>query len=294
MDSTGNGSFGFSSAAVGGAVGREVVLLGEVLVDAAGHSRGYAPLTDLAARQHHHYHQFVRSGLIERPEPAHVRGVAIVGAGAGLAQDRLVRIVGGAASGAVVGDRFHAALEIGDPGAELELPLDSRHQVGRFVLSAGILQVVERAAVGDGGKQRCQFERRQRDAGTEAGHHAHAFRRRRFGQHAGLLGIQIERRLLAQTEQLGVVRNPLESQLSAQRRKVGIVRVGQRLRQVQTQPPRQEDRRVRLHDAFAHGRQRGYQLDGGAGLKPLCSASFWLTMLRIRPLVESTTTTLPL
>ena len=95
------------------------------------------------------------SYLIEGSEPAHVAGHAEIRARAGLAQNGLVRVVGGALGGADVDRRPHPDFEVGNAARrQLEHPLRLGLKLFDFLRAAGILQVVQRAPIGDGRKQR--------------------------------------------------------------------------------------------------------------------------------------------
>src|SRR5665213_1730889 len=110
-----------------------------------------------------------------------------------------------------------------------------------FLQRPRILQVIETATIGHRADQRGQFQRSDRDAVAEAGHHADAVVRSAARQQTCLLALDIVAGLFAQAEQLRVITHALESQLLSQRREVLIVRFRQRLRQADRRAPIQMD-----------------------------------------------------
>src|SRR3989441_11003424 len=100
-------------------------------------------------------------------EPAQVR--LVVGAGARLAQRKLIA--------ALIETRFPRAIEHGGEHAfanrgkersDIELALDARFKASAAVFRRGILEEVERAAIGHGGSERGELEWRHLDAFAEA------------------------------------------------------------------------------------------------------------------------------
>ncbi len=79
----------------------------------------------------------------------------------------------GGAEGGVDG-AGHAGEDLGDDGGDVEDALDLGLEVGDLLRGLGVLQVVEGAAVGDGGDQSAELQRGHGDALAEGAHAADA------------------------------------------------------------------------------------------------------------------------
>src|SRR6266851_1236215 len=96
------------------------------------------------------------------------------GAGSGLAQNFfLVEIHSQAASCAVAHCRGHAVRNFRNERSDVEVALYAWFEVGDFIRSGRMLQVVERATVSDGGNHGAQLERRHGNALSEGAHLAY-------------------------------------------------------------------------------------------------------------------------
>ena len=131
-----------------------------------------------------------------------------------------------------------------------------------------MLQVVEGSAVGDGGHQSAQLQRRHGNALAEAAHAAHAalgcgYRLIRID--AQLLARDVVAGQLAEAELRGVVANAVEAEFAAQFLKVEVVAMGQCLGHVHAEAG-QLHRGVAGDQALRERRQGHGKLDGGAGL----------------------------
>src|SRR5215472_5850586 len=100
-----------------------------------------------ALQEDHDYHP-PYTGVGVGSEPAIARSV--VRAGTRLTEDLLlVEIEPQAASGSVLHRAGHPVRQLGNDGSDVELPLHSRLEGGDLIGSRGMLQVIERAAIGD-------------------------------------------------------------------------------------------------------------------------------------------------
>ena len=91
-----------------------------------------------------------------RGKPSETR--ARVGARTGLAQDFfLAEICAEAAGGAELNSAFHSIRNFGDERGDVEVALYDRLETRDVLGSCGMLQIVERAAIGDGRDQRAEL-----------------------------------------------------------------------------------------------------------------------------------------
>ena len=121
----------------------------------------------------------------------------------------------------------HAGLDHRDQASDLQPSLHQRNEVSGLELVVRILQVVERAAVGDGAHQRRQFERSLRNLLAEAAQHADsAIARRGRWKGPRLFARDIQPGPLSIPEHVGVMADRLETQFRSQRGEIIVVRVG--------------------------------------------------------------------
>ena len=78
------------------------------------------------------------------------------------------------ARGSILHRAGHAVFEVGNVFGDIERALDLGLERGHFFRRGGMLQVVERSAVGDGGHKRAQLQRSERNSLAEAAHAAYA------------------------------------------------------------------------------------------------------------------------
>src|SRR5258708_27502180 len=190
-------------------------------------------------------------------------------ASSGLAVDGLGGIKADAARGSICHGALHAGLDLRDELFDIEMALDPRQQPVGVFLRPGILQIVQRATVRYRADESGEFERRQRDAVAEAGHHSHAVLGWRRRHEPRLLAFNIETRLFAQSKQMRIVAHAFEAQLLAQAREVQIVRSRQRFRHRYRGAAVQPDARVALDYGLAERRQRHWDLYGRARLETI-------------------------
>src|SRR5262249_2211810 len=121
-------------------------------------------------KDHGHNVSVLRVGVGGEPAEAG----AVFGAGAGLAQDLFfTEVEAQATGGAILHGAHHAFSQVRDERGDRELALDARLEVDDVIGGGGVLQVEERAPVGDGGDQRAELQRRHGDAFAEAAHLAY-------------------------------------------------------------------------------------------------------------------------
>ena len=151
-------------------------------------------------------------------------------------------------------------------GGQFERALDLGSELVDFHLRARVLQVVERAAIGDGGKQGGQLQGCNGNALAKAGHHADAAvlgRLRR--QNAGLLAGDLEASLFAQAQHLCVARDALEAKPRAQDVEVLVVGFGDGVGEVEGDVPGDENGGIAVDDVLAQRGQPRHQFDRRAG-----------------------------
>src|SRR5262249_6889885 len=136
-----------SAAGGGGALGEEVVVI-EGAVELAADFGGLGAVGRASALEEDHGHNVAVLRIRVGGEPAEAG--AVLGAGAGLAQDLLfAEVEAQAAGGTVLHGAHHAFGDFGDERADIELALHARLEVDDVVGRGRVLEVVERAAVGD-------------------------------------------------------------------------------------------------------------------------------------------------
>ena len=133
-----------------------------------------------------------------------------------------------------------------------------------------MLQVIKRAAIGDGRNHRTQLQRGHGDAFAERAHLPYATQLRRdlfFGINSHLLARDVVSRQLAQAELMRVEAYFFKTQLPAQRLKIRIVGARQRRGQIHPAAPSQSDFGVFGDQIFTQRRQSDRQFDGRARLR---------------------------
>ena len=164
-------------AGVTGLACAEVVLFAQPPVNVAGDARRQRPDGRPAAGEQHHHHQLAWPTSLKEPNQPrcvwfslHVPVLPAMGP-----SSRARCAVPNSTAPRMPG------FDHRNQAADIQAALDLRHEALRFLLGARILQIVQRAAVGDGAHQRRQLQRRLLDLLAEAGQHAHAAvaRRRR-------------------------------------------------------------------------------------------------------------------
>src|SRR6266404_5852193 len=166
-------------------------------------------------------------------EPAKAR--AILGACAGLAQNLLFAEVQAQAAGRSVLYRSgHALGDLRDQRADLQLAFNPGFIADDFINRRWMLQVVKRAAIGDGRYQRAQLQRRHGDAFTKRAHLAHAAQagwQLARGKYSKVLAFNVVTGQFAQAELVGVRADFGKAQAASHGLKISIVGVRQRLGQ---------------------------------------------------------------
>ena len=98
-----------------------------------------------------------------------------MGAGSGLAENRLfIEVHAYAAGGSVLHGASHAIRNFRDERGDVEMTLHVRLEIGNFIRRRGMLHVIERSAVGDGGNHGSQLQRGHGNAFAERAHFANA------------------------------------------------------------------------------------------------------------------------
>src|SRR5690348_14663854 len=99
-------------------------------------------------------------------EPSKAR--AVFGAGAGLAQNLLfTKVQAEASSGAITHCAGHAFSNFRDERTNIKLALYARLKADDLINRRGMLEVIKRASVGDGGNQRAELQRSHGNAFTK-------------------------------------------------------------------------------------------------------------------------------
>src|ERR1700739_185916 len=216
----------------------KVVAIPEVLVELAGQLRSARTESRPSAFEEKHRDQAAWRCFGVRNNPAETR--PLVGAGSGLAKDRQFLEVGAqAASGSILHGASHAVLQVRHVARDVERPLHLGLKCHDLFGRSGMLEVVERSAVGDGGYKRAELQRRHGYALSEAAHAAHAAfgcGKRLARIFAELLALDVVPSQFAQTELRGVVANALKSKFAAEFFKIEVVALGDGIRHVHAEP----------------------------------------------------------
>ena len=150
------------------------------------------------------------------------------------------------------------------------MTLDPGLEVRDFIGRRGMLQVIERAAVGDSRDQRAELERSHRDAFAERAHFADAAEFRRdlfFGISPDVFGGDVIAGQFAESVLMRVVADLVEAEFASDGFEVRIVRVRESCGEIHAAATAERDFRVLVDQAFAEPGQSDGELDGGAGLR---------------------------
>ena len=150
--------------------------------------------------------------------------------------------------------------------------LRSRFTFGCKILNvfrrAGILQVVERAAIGERRRERNELERSDLDAFAETGHASDAtLGRRRHRERAGMLFRQVVAGEFAEAQQAGVFGNRVETHANAELLEKVVVGVRERFGEVHVLAGAailNAEHGVARDDVFFEGSDGDGRLDRGA------------------------------
>ena len=150
------------------------------------------------------------------------------------------------------------------------MPFHTWFEAGNLFRRSRVLQVVKRAAVGDGGNHGSQLQRRHGDAFSEGAHFPYATELGRnlflrVGAH--LLARDFVSREFAQSVLVGVEADFLKSQAASQSLEVGVVGMSQGSSKIHAAAAAQGNFCVFCNQVFAQGSQGHRQLDGRARLR---------------------------
>src|SRR5690348_10279302 len=189
----------------------------------------------------------------------------VFAASAGFSSDWIVL------TSAMRGAELDSAAQAGaDPGDELfniQLALDARQKVGRFLGCPGILQIIQRAAIGDSAHESGKLERRLGNFLAEAGEHADTPVCGRRGREAARTFTRdIQARLLPIAKLVRVVAVFFEAYFLTERGEEVVVGVSQRVSEIH--PHAIEPKlRLRLDDFLTEGGQGNRDFDGRTRLE---------------------------
>src|SRR6202012_3049165 len=143
--------------------------------------------------------------------------------------------------------------------------------------SAGILQVVERAAVGERGCERDKLERSDLNAFAEAGHASDAnLGRRRHRERTRMLFRQVVAGEFAEAEETSVLRNGVETHANAELLEEIVVGVSERFGEVHVPSVAimNAEHGVARDDIFLEGSDSDCRLDRGARNEAIAESNF--------------------
>ena len=260
-----------------GGCGCEIVLFAEALVDAAGYEGGgwAFDLVRLAAEENgERDFRVLFVGVSD--EPADL-GTWVV-AGASLAERGFVAAgIEAALRRAVENSGEHAFANFRKNRSDVEVALYLGLKILDVFGSARILQIVERAAVGERGRERDELERRDLNAFAEAGHASDAtLGRGRHRERTRVLFRQVVAGKFAEAEEAGVLRNCVETHANAELLEEIIVGVSERFGEVHVARVAIVDAEhgVARDDIFFEGGDCNGRLDRGARDEAIAECDF--------------------
>src|SRR5271166_62050 len=249
-------------------LGGEVAVIPKIAVEVAGQFGSLGAERGTSALEEDDGDDASVLGIGIGGEPAEAG--AVVGAGAGFAHDgELVEVSFQGARGSVLDRCLHAVLNFGNEVSDVQCPLDVGLQIQRFLRSGGVLEIKEGSPIGDGGDQRSELQGGHRYAFTERAHATHAPTvggKRLIGVDAKLFARNVVAGKFSQAELVGIVAYALEAEIAAEGFKIKIVRVGERLSQIEMVGTAEVDRRVLGNDSFGERGQGHRDLDRRARL----------------------------
>ena len=235
-----------------GCHGGVIILFFQVVVENARQFRGLGAIGRSATFKENHRDQFSVRRIGIRTKPAEPR--SIVRAGAGLSQDwKLFEVGEHRAPGAKLHHVGHAKAHRRKQRSDVEFALHHWVEIRDFRWSLGMLQIIQRASIGDGGNQRSQLQRSHRNTlaeGTHASDSTLGLRQNMRGIDAELLARNVIAGQFSQAKHVGVVLDARKSEPATDSLKIKIVRVRQRIRQCHVIMTAQIDRSIGGDEAF--------------------------------------------
>src|SRR5487761_61584 len=201
-------------------------------------------------------------------KPAQAATHSLVIAGASLAQRLLTFRIVAQAGRSVQDRREHSLAKLWEHGSNCEGPANARGKVADRRAGLGILQVIYCSAVGDGGNDRGELQRRDSYAFAEAAHACDASAtRRRGGKKPGLLATNVKTSALAEAEDMVVMPHRVESETASQLLEEVIVRVGEGFGHVHVTALSDANHRIGSDDSVFERSNGNYGLGCRAGFE---------------------------
>ena len=252
-------------------------MFAEAFVDAAGYESGGRAFDLVRAAAEENGEGDFRVLLVGvGDEPADFGSWVV--AGAGLAERGFVTAGIEAALGcAVENGGEHAFANFGEDWGDVEVALHFRLKILDVFGSARVLQVVERAAVGERGRERDELERSDLDAFAEAGHASHAtLGRRRHRERARVFFRQVVAGEFTEAHQAGILGNGVETHANAELLEKVVVGVSERFGEVHVASAAilNAEHGVAGDDVFFEGGDCDGRLDRGARDEAIAECDF--------------------
>ena len=194
-----------------------------------------------------------------------------MGACAGFAENRLfAEIQAQTARRTVLDCSGHAVRKFRNDIRNIQVTLHARLKIGNGFGSTWMLQVEERAAVGDRRNQGAQLQRSHRNTFAERAHLANAAQSGRdflFRISAELFAVNLVAGQFTESELVSIVADLVKTELASNRFEIRIIRMRQCRRKIHAAAASETDFRFFIDDTFAQRCQGSRQLDRGTRLR---------------------------
>src|SRR6185437_5299590 len=209
---------------------REIIVLVEIVVHLAGDVGGMRTVDDVrASAQKNDDYEFRMVLIGVRSKPTQTSALGFIVAGAGLAESLLAFGIVALARSAVKHGGKHSLAELWKKGRDRQSAANSRREILGARFGRGILQVVHGAAVGDGGDDGSQLQRRDFNSFTETAHPRDtAVYRRLRREKTRLLASDVVTGAFTEAKNVIVMPDVIKAEATSQLFKKRVVRVGQR------------------------------------------------------------------
>ena len=175
-----------------------------------------------------------------------------------------------AAGGAILHGAGHAFSDFRNQRADIKLALYARLKADDLIDRRGVLEVIKRASVGDGGNQRAELQRRHGNAFTKRAHLAYAAEtgvELMIGEGAEMLAFNAVTGKLTESKLVRVIADLGKAEAASDGLKISVVGMRQRLGKASCARVRRARWILPGNNFFTEAGQRHGNLDSGTGLR---------------------------